>query len=200
MSIVEDLKKNIEDALGSIGVTVVPEDIHLEHPAELKNGDYSTSVALKYKKEAGMPPRALAEKIAQQLRSSTSLGPTSIQKIEVAGAGFINFYLASSALAEAVEKARADDTWGSGTLNVGRKIMVEYTDPNPFKEFHIVHLMSNAIGESIARLLQFSGAEVKRANYQGDVGPHVAKAIWGLRKLRIDASDPAALGKAYSTG
>ena len=78
--------------------------------------------------------------------------------------------------------------------------MVEYTDPNPFKEFHIGHLMSNAIGESIARLCEFSGAEVKRANYQGDVGPHVAKAIWGIQKLGIDASDSAALGKAYATG
>ena len=78
--------------------------------------------------------------------------------------------------------------------------MVEYTDPNPFKEFHIGHLMSNAIGESIARLLQFSGAEVKRANYQGDVGPHVAKAIWGIEKLGLDASDSSALGKAYAAG
>lgn len=58
--------------------------------------------------------------------------------------------------------------------------MVEYTDPNPFKVFHIGHLMANTIGESLSRLIEFSGAEVIRACYQGDVGLHVAKTIWGI--------------------
>ena len=62
----------------------------------------------------------------------------------------------------------------------GQKVLFEYTDPNPFKVFHIGHLMSNAIGESLSRLFEFSGAEVKRANYQGDVGMHIAKSIWGV--------------------
>ena len=56
--------------------------------------------------------------------------------------------------------------------------MVEYTDANPFKELHIGHLMSNAIGEAVARTVLANGAEVRRANYQGDVGMHVAKALW----------------------
>ncbi len=189
----ERLKKALATALGSVGVSDA--DISLEHPAELSNGDYSTSVALKYTKEAGIPPRALAEKIAAALGEISG-----IAKVEIAGAGFINFYLDSSALASAVEEARTKDRWGSGVQDAGKKIMVEYTDPNPFKEFHIGHLMSNAIGESIARLLQFSGAEVRRANYQGDVGPHVAKAIWGIEKLGVDPSDSAALGKAYTAG
>ena len=73
--------------------------------------------------------------------------------------------------------------------------MVEYTDPNPFKEFHIGHLMSNAIGESIARVLETAGAQVIRANYQGDVGLHVAKAIWG-KQQKPDAS----WGAAYTYG
>src|SRR3989344_6101701 len=73
--------------------------------------------------------------------------------------------------------------------------MVEYTDPNPFKEFHVGHLMSNAIGESIARLLEVSGAKVIRANYQGDVGPHVAKALWGKRQ-----KPERSWGEAYTYG
>ncbi len=194
----EELKEALAAALKSVGISA--SEVFLEHTADLKNGDYSSGAAMRYAKRLGMPPRALAEKIAGQLRSSTTLGPISIRKIEIAGAGFINFYLAPQALAASIEKARKEDTWGSNALHKGRKIMVEYTDPNPFKEFHIGHLMSNAIGESISRLLQFSGAEVKRANYQGDVGPHVAKAIWGLRKLRISPHDSAELGKAYATG
>jgi len=78
--------------------------------------------------------------------------------------------------------------------------VVEYTDPNPFKEFHIGHLMTNTIGESISRIFEFSGAEVKRANYQGDVGMHVAKAIWGLLKNENSDFDVSDMGKAYALG
>jgi arginyl-tRNA synthetase len=84
--------------------------------------------------------------------------------------------------------------------------MVEYTDPNPFKPFHIGHLMTNAIGESISRIVEFSGAKTIRANYQGDVGPHVAKAIYGLMKFGLpDSSKSVAeqaqyIGDCYSKG
>jgi arginyl-tRNA synthetase len=99
-----------------------------------------------------------------------------------------------------IEEARSADMWGAGNANSGKKVIVEYTDPNPFKEFHIGHLVPNAIGESISRLIQFSGAEIKRANYQGDVGRHVARAIWGLQKNGDSPDDVKALGKAYATG
>ena len=173
----EALKKNLAEALAKAGVSVVSTDIPLEHPAELSHGDYATGLALKYAKQAGKSPRALAEEIIGILGTSDG-----VAKVDIAGPGFINFYLDKNAIAEATERARMEDAWGANTMLEGQKIMVEYTDPNPFKEFHIGHLMSNAIGESVARLLQFSGAEVKRANYQGDVGPHVAKAIWGKMK------------------
>jgi len=90
--------------------------------------------------------------------------------------------------------------------------MVEYTQPNPFKPFHIGHLMSNTIGESISRIIEFSGAKTIRANYQGDVGPHVAKAIYdlllkGSNYLRLveDTSNSISIrafwiGKAYING
>lgn len=167
------LKKQIAEALTKVGVSDLQEVV-LEHPAELSNGDYSTSVALKYAKELKMSPRELAEKIVAVLGVVGG-----VAKVEVAGPGFINFYLNTEEVARAASAARAEDMWGSNSMLSGKKIMIEYTDPNPFKEFHIGHLMSNAVGESISRLLQFSGAEVKRANWQGDVGPHVAKAIWG---------------------
>ncbi len=200
----ESLKKVIAGALAKTGISGV-NDVSLEHPADLKNGDYSSGVALQYGKQAGVAPRALAEKIV------TSIGEVEgVAKIEVAGPGFINFYLTPGALAASIENARAEDMpalrslgvggHGSNANLAGKTIMVEYTDPNPFKEFHIGHLMSNAIGESIARLLQFSGAKVIRANYQGDVGPHVAKAVWGVMKLGADSHDSAQLGKAYATG
>lgn len=190
----QKLKEIIAKALKTAELSTPAEKITLEHPSELKNGDYSTGVALQLAKQADKNPRELAEEITKNIGKIEG-----IEKIEVAGAGFINFYLAPSALAGAIKKS-TDTLWGKEELNKGKKVMVEYTDPNPFKEFHIGHLMSNAIGESVARLVEFSGASVKRANYQGDVGPHVAKAIWGLQKLKGDASDAKALGKAYAAG
>jgi arginyl-tRNA synthetase len=73
--------------------------------------------------------------------------------------------------------------------------MVEYTDPNPFKEFHIGHLMSNSIGEAVARIIEANGAQIKRANWQGDVGMHIANAIWGkMQKPELS------WGEAYTYG
>src|SRR3989338_3044857 len=184
------LKDLIAKSLNGLGISVDAEKIPLEHPADLKNGDYSSGIAMQYAKEAKVAPNALAEKVVATLGVIEG-----VAKVEVAGAGFIIFYLAPSILAGAVDKARTEDRWGRSALNEGKKIMVEYTDPNPFKEFHIGHLMSNAIGESIARLLEFSGAEVKRSNYQGDVGPHVAKAIFA--KMR---SPGIPWGVAYKMG
>src|SRR3989344_4837977 len=127
MDIRNNLRDSIAKSLSGLGISVEAGNVPLEHPAELKNGDYSSGIALQYAKQAGAAPRALAEKIVEQLRSSTSLGPTSIQRIEVAGAGFINFYLAPAELAAAVETARKEDMWGSNATQKGKTVMMEYT-------------------------------------------------------------------------
>src|SRR3989344_1693878 len=150
----ELIEKAIREVLGADAAFVV------ERPRALSNGDYSTNAALVGK----VDPHELSSKLRSLLSSNE------VEKIEVVGK-FINLYLSREALIPKEQKIPQ--------LYAGKKIMVEYTDPNPFKEFHIGHLMSNAIGESIARLLEASGAKVIRANYQGDVGLHVAKAIWG---------------------
>jgi arginyl-tRNA synthetase len=167
----------------------------IELPTDLANGDYTSSVALQYAKQAGMNPRSLAEKLVAELGSIEG-----VEKVDIAGPGFINFHLAPSVFASALREARTSERWGANDSKKGKRVMVEYTDPNPFKEFHIGHLMSNAIGESIARLFEYTGAEVFRANYQGDVGPHVAKAIWSMQKLAYDPHHPIRLGEAYSAG
>lgn len=194
MDIREQLRGSVQKVLGELGLDGT--EPTLEHPAELSHGDYATSAALQYAKVLSMPPRALAEKIQGSLAPHVA----SIATTEIAGPGFINFRLVPGVVSTSVEQARSDEKWGSNDGLEGDKIMVEYTDPNPFKQFHIGHLMSNAIGESISRLLEFSGADVQRANYQGDVGPHVAKAIWGIKTLGADPHDAAQLGKAYAAG
>ena len=205
MKIVATIRQAVARALGEAGVPVAEGEIVLERPAEFAHGDYATGAALAYAKKAGKAPRALAEAIVAALGAIPG-----VAKIEIAGPGFINFHLAPEEINDCIEKVIvAPKVWGKNDSQKGkpsavalraRRVMIEYTDPNPFKEFHIGHLMSNAIGESIARLIEYTGAEVKRANYQGDVGPHVAKAIWGIRKLGVDPHDTSALGKAYAAG
>ena len=105
-----------------------------------------------------------------------------IKKVVVAEPGFVNFYLADDYFIEEIKKINENYGKIKKPLFGAKKVIIEYTDPNPFKLFHIGHLMSNAIGESIARIFEFQGAKVKRANYFGDVGLHVAKAIYGKMK------------------
>lgn len=161
----------------------------VERPADLAHGDYSTNAALIAAKTLKKSPPEIAQGLVESLEGTIE----GVQKIEAVG-GFVNFLLSNECVLEVVQEA-THKTWGNNDLYVGKKIMVEYTDPNPFKEFHIGHLMSNAIGESIARLLEAGGAKVIRANYQGDVGPHVAKAIWGKMQ-----SPDAEWGAAYVLG
>ncbi|MFZ2886578.1 MAG: arginine--tRNA ligase [Minisyncoccia bacterium] len=174
MDPVSAIREKLATALKAMDVSVVPEDILLEHTADLTHGDYASNVAMVFAKQLKMNPRELAEKLAAEAR-----GVEGVASVEVAGPGFINFTLAPEYLAELLEIGRQHgEKWGSGISGKGKKIILEFTDPNPFKEFHIGHLVPNAYGESISRLLEFSGADVKRANYQGDVGIHVAKSLF----------------------
>ncbi len=191
------MKDSIRTAiLGALkSLDIESSEVILEHPGDFANGDYASSVALQYAKQAGMAPKALAEKIVAALGEVEG-----VAKIELAGPGFINFYLAPSAIAAQIEKARAEDMWGSNTSRAGKKIMVEYTDPNPFKEFHIGHIVPNTLGESLSRLLQFSGADIWRVNYQGDVGIHVAKSLFILLEGNISEPTIEDLSTAYPEG
>ena len=176
----EKIKNLIKDALKNLKIE--DSDFVVEHPEDLKNGDYSTNVAMVLAKKLKTNPKELAEKITAVLKKAQTEFPE-IEEIKVAGAGFINFHLSRKFFAKSIETIvnQAEYVGKNDTLS-GKKIMIEYTDPNPFKPFHIGHLMTNAIGESISRILEHSGAEIARANYQGDVGLHVAKAIYGLLK------------------
>ncbi len=173
----QKIKLCIEEALRNLSLPST--EFSMEHPEDYSHGDYSTNVAMVLAKSVHTNPRDLAEKIVQEINKNI---PDCIEKIDVAGSGFINFYLTRDFFVQSVQEINSSEKIGTNSIHSGKKIMVEYTDPNPFKPFHIGHLMTNTIGESIARILEHSGAEVKRANYQGDVGLHVAKAFYGMQK------------------
>ena len=200
----DTLKEHIATALQELGVE--SPDVELEHPAELEHGDFATNAAMKYGKQLERNPQEFAQVLVEKLSENK---PKGVKKIEVAGPGFINFHLSRDFLAKSIKDIDVHDTeFGRNETWSGKQVMVEYTDPNPFKELHAGHLMANAIGEAIARLYEWNGASVVRTCYPGDVGPHVAKAIYGMlqRKDEMPNDDaPLAkkvqfLGEAYVEG
>lgn len=174
----EKLEALLTKAVAELGFET--SGLSVSYPKEAGHGDYMTNAALLLaKKGPAGTPRQIAETLQKEIEKDL---PDYLEKMEIAGPGFINFYLSRSYYSNIVESVLHDADFFRGSLYAGKKIIVEYTQPNPFKPFHIGHLMANAVGESLVRLLGAQGANVIRANYQGDIGPHVAKALWGIVK------------------
>ena len=200
----ELLKKAVEAAVSEMLEGAEHQfDVSVEYPKDFRFGDYATSVALAIGKKIGKNPMD----VAQELYKDMAL-PDGVTAI-ITAPGYVNFSLDASVLVANIGRILSEkDAYGKGDVLAGQKVMIEYTDPNPFKVFHIGHLMTNVIGESLSRLLAFHGAEVKRANYQGDVGLHVAKTLWGI--LHAEEKFPSDdepldrrvefLGTAYASG
>jgi len=191
--------ETLTQAIAHVAKDVGCPDVHfVVEPTDLLHGDYATNIALVAGKFLKKNPREVAETIAEKLKNNKL---PAIKDVTVAGPGFVNIHLSDVALAQGLEGG-AHVGWNDSLK--GQKYIVEYTDPNPFKEFHIGHLMSNTIGETLSRLIEASGADTKRACYQGDVGLHVAKAVWGIleenTKEKIIHFSSAILGKAYARG
>ena len=176
------ITKLLQGAINSL-YSDIDVKIQLAHPNIMAHGDYASNIALQIAGKVKGNPREIAQKITDHLTHQDSLS-TNVERVDVAGPGFINFTLSKEFFASNLNSI--DDDFGKNKELDGKKAIVEYTDPNPFKVLHIGHLMSNTIGESISRIIEWSGAETVRACYQGDVGMHVAQAIWGLFDKGID--------------
>lgn len=173
MNIKQKLENWIKETLGIEG------NIVLVHPANLENGDFT------YITNSENPDEVLSKLNENKI--------SEIKKIEIANNRFINIFLSKEFFAK--EISSIDKDYGKTEILKDKKIFIEHTQPNPFKEFHIGHLMNNAIGESVSRFLKSNGAEVKTASYHGDVGLHVAKTIWAKKK-----DSKLSLGEAYTEG
>lgn len=192
----EELKLLIEKSLKNLSLDLM--DFSIEHPADISHGDFATNVALIAAKQVKKNPREFAKQILLEIQK---FKPDFISDIKVADPGFINFFLPRKYFSGEIARVlKEGKKFGQNKSLKGKKILVEYTDPNPFKEFHIGHLMSNTIGESIARLYENSGAKVERMCYQGDVGPHAAKALWAMKKNTSSGEHSEYLGKCYAKG
>jgi arginyl-tRNA synthetase len=172
-------------------------DFVIEHPKILDHGDYACNVAMVLAGQVGKSPRELAESLMTALEGQIEY----VERIEIAGPGFLNFYLSRDFFAAEAARVLAEQSgWGENDTEVGEVVLFEYTSPNLFKPLHIGNLVGNIIGESFTRLFEMSGADVRRMNYPSDIGLTVAKGVWGLKTTGSDPSDITALGNAYRIG
>lgn len=214
----EKLEAIVVEALEAIGVEAGA--VQIERPADSSHGDFSTNTALVYGKKTGVSPRELAGKLVEkilELANSESVDFTArpqtlglglkseIEKIEVAGAGFINFFLTNTAVQTENSKEKSELI----TKYSGKKILVEHSSPNLFKPFHIGHLMNNIVGEFVTRATTLGGGIVTTISFPSDVSLGIAKAMYILLEdkkagkdalLLSDEEKIIAFGEAYCRG
>ncbi len=193
----ERIRNAVQEALAESGASDV--SFAVEWPGDLAHGDFAVNAAMAAAKSTGRNPKELAAELAPRIEEKLS---DIVSKVEIAGPGFINLTLTREGISQTIAKVEEEgDMWGRGIGHIGETVMIEYATPNPFKEMHIGHLMSNVIGESLSRLLEASGARVLRDTFGGDVGPHVAKGLWALNKKGIkDIGNAQEIGSAYIQG
>jgi arginyl-tRNA synthetase len=182
MNIAGKIEKLVKKSLEKQGVEISDLEITVEIPKDSSNGHYSTNIAMKLSSILKDNPLNIANKIVEGMEEDID-----IERVEVAQPGFINIFLSNRYFLSEISKiSQRGNEYLQQDLYKDKKIVIEYTDANPFKEMHIGHLYSNNVGESFARLLEALGANVQRACYQGDIGLHVAKSIWGLEKKLLE--------------
>ena len=175
MNISNEIESLIKKALLGLDFSL-PEKIEITHPDILDHGDFTTSFCLAEARKLGKNPREFAEQILSVISKNEN---TYVEKVEIAGPGFLNFYLSKKFFRDFL--TRKDEK-----KKMGQKIVLEHSSPNLFKPFHIGHMVNNAIGESLVRILRYAGNEVLTASFPSDVSPGIAKTIWALKNQNID--------------
>ncbi|WP_458734216.1 arginine--tRNA ligase [Zobellella taiwanensis] len=165
--------------------------IQVDRTKDKAHGDLATNLALLLAKPAGQNPRALAQLLVDNLPASEL-----VAKTELAGPGFINFFLDSNWLARQIDAMVADARAGVATAEQPQTVVVDYSAPNVAKEMHVGHLRSTIIGDAVVRTLEFLGHQVIRANHIGDWGTQFGMLIAHLEAL--EKQNPEVLSSGLS--
>ena len=151
--------------------SVKPDMIEVDY-AQPGFGDFASNMAFGLAKELKKAPREIAAKLAEVIKHD------SLERVEAAGAGYLNMTLTDKAvgrLAEVAPEMKPD-------IYKGQVVVTEYSDPNPFKVLHVGHLYTCVMGDAISNLFRLAGGEVYPVNFGGDVGRHVAITMWAILK------------------
>lgn len=152
--------KTINDEFSVADVTV-----ELEQPADFKNGHFSTNTALKNSKVIGDNPRNIASKLVSVLEKAPM-----IERVEIAGPGFINFYLNDASFKGIVSGVQANETYGHTSYANPEKINIEFVSANPTGDLHLGHARNATYGDALARTLKAVGHDVTKEYYINDAG------------------------------
>lgn len=173
----EQLARALRQAAAAIGAPADPA-FTIGPTRDPAHGDYATNLALVLGKALGRPPRRVAEQLVEAL----ALPPGLVRKIDVAGPGFINFFMEGTQLAAVVAEVLArGDGYGRSDTGSGRRVNVEFVSANPTGPLHVGHGRGAALGDAIAALLEWTGHEVTREFYVNDAGVQIdklARSLW----------------------
>lgn len=159
----------------SVEVTRVPEGIE---------ADAASNIAMKLAKQVGRNPHELAEILKTEFLKRAQASSLAGTAVEVVGPGFLNFKLSNNFFVQEIQGWATDFAEKISQNDYRDKsVVIEFSDPNPFKVLHVGHLYTSIMGESMARLIELGGGKVHRANFGGDVGLHVAKCLYRARQL-----------------
>lgn len=172
----------------------VPATVTVERPRQREHGDWSTNVALQLAKKAGLPPRRLAEVVAARLGRVAG-----VASVDVAGPGFLNVRLEAGAAGELARTiVEAGAAFGRTTAHAGLRVNLEFVSANPTGPVHMGGTRWAAVGDSLARLLEATGAEVAREYYFNDAGGQVDRFARSLlARARGEAVPEDGYGGAY---
>ena len=189
MDVVESLKLNIQKAFLTLGVEISLNDIIIEHSRDASHGDYATNAAMKNCRLLGKAPRDVANMLIEKLDMS------GIEKVEIAGPGFINFFMKNDSLQPIVKKIINEGEEFGRSPSKNFKVNVEFVSANPTGVLHVGHARGAAIGDSICRIMDFAGYDVTREYYINDAGnqiDHLADSIFARYKqeLGLEAEVP----------
>ena len=198
----ESIKIAVSAAIKELGIENPDNDIVLEVPKDQSNGDYATNIAMKLARVARKAPVIIAKEIVEKLDKQA----LHLEKIEVAGAGFINFTIDVNYLLDVISKVNNDPTYGNNNIGEGQKIDLEFVSANPTGYLHVGHGRGAAYGDSLANLLTKSGYQVTREHYVNDAGNQItnmALSVYERYKelfgLSIDMKDDYYHGKEIIT-
>ncbi len=188
------LASAVADGALALDPAAVPASVHVERPRQREHGDWATNVALQLAKRAGTNPRALAEELAARLRSTPG-----IKQVDVAGPGFLNITLDAAAAGELARTiVEAGQEYGRNQAEAGKHINLEFVSANPTGPIHIGGVRWAAVGDSLARVLEASGARVTREYYFNDHGTQIDRFARSLlAAARGEAAPEDGYGGAY---
>jgi arginyl-tRNA synthetase len=176
MNIVEQVKEKLKEEIKAsvLKAGLATEDqipaVILEVPKDKAHGDYSTNMAMQLARVAKKAPRMIAEDIVRHFDKTKA----SIEKIEIAGPGFINFYMNNSYLTDLIPAIlQAGEAYGESNAGQGQKIQVEFVSANPTGDLHLGHARGAAVGDSLCNILDKAGYNVTREYYINDAGNQI---------------------------